>query len=305
MKLRVTFPTVFVFAAYGVMLVAASACRPRAGDGAQPPWVGPTQPMADVVAEINANNAALPTLWARHYFEANIVEPGGKRKDFVNGDGTLVYAAPRGMRLVGKKVFEPLFEIGSSDDRYWMSMSVPNRTSTMWWGWYENLGKSCVDTSRLPIRPDLVLQVLGIGTINTNFLEPPVPVMRFNNDAHSYMFVWSYPAGSRWVAQKEIWYDRATKLPRRVFLFDADGRVVLRAKLSGHEPVELPEVAPEKWPKVARRYELFFPDTGSTMTFELSEVAPDSKGVLARRGVSFPENPSFDEIIQLDKDCVD
>jgi hypothetical protein len=261
--------------------------------------------MADVVAEINANNAALPTLWSHHYFDANIVDDRG-RKTFASGDGNLIYKAPRGMRLVGNKdIAGRVFEIGSSDDRYWLMLTPPNERSRMWWGWYRNLGKPGVDTRSLPIRPDLVLEVLGIGTINTNFLEPPTPVMRFNNDAHSYMFVWSYPTAGRWVAQKEIWYDRATKLPRRVFLFDENGRVVLRARLSGHEPVELPEVPAERWPKVARRYELFFPDTGSTMTFDLDEVAPDRKGVPTRRSVTFPENPNVDEVIQLDKNSVD
>ena len=301
MKRTLVLTAVVIFSAFG--------CRPRTGAGEQmqPPWTGPTQPMAEVVNEINANNAAVPTLWSRHYFEANITDPQRKRSDFANGDGVLVYKSPRGMRLVGTKpgLGEAIFEIGSSDDRYWMILRVPNRPATMWWGWYRNLGRDCVDMRNLPIRPDLVLEVLGIGTVNTNFMEPPVPVMRFNNDAHAYMFVWNYPARSHWAAQKEIWYDRATKLPRRVFLFDENGRVVVRARLSGHAPVEIEGTPAEQSPKVARRYELFFPDTGSTMTFDLDEVAPDRKGVPTRIGVKFPENPKVDEVIQLDKNCVD
>jgi hypothetical protein len=84
-----------------------------------------------------------------------------------------------------------------------------------------------------------------------------------------------------------------------------DGRVVLRAKLSKHEAVELPDVPRERWPKVARNYELFFPDTGSTMTFELYEVAPERRGVPTKRGIAFPNDPAVDEVIQLDRDCAD
>lgn len=56
--------------------VLCCACRPRNKMvEVSPPYVGDTLPMRDVVSEINANNAALPTLWARHRFEANIVDP--------------------------------------------------------------------------------------------------------------------------------------------------------------------------------------------------------------------------------------
>lgn len=286
-------------------VVLSPGCRPRR-DGAtatQPPYVGPTQPMAEVVAEINANNAAVPTLWARHYFEANIVDEK-EQSHFVNGDGVLLYQSPRGMRLVGTKAAAgTVFELGSTDDRYWLTL-VPER-DTMWWGWYRNLGKPCVDLRAMPVRPDLVLEVLGVATINTNFLEPPAPVMRFNNDADAYMFVWSVPLAGRWAARKEIWYDRATKLPRRVFLFDENGRVVLRARLSRHAAVEVAEVPQERWPRVARAYDLFFPDTGSTMSFELDEVALDRKGVPTQRGITFPADPTVRQVIQLDENCVD
>ena len=296
----------FVISICAAASLLCCACRPRNRVvEVAPPYVGQTQPMNEVVAAINANNAALPTLWSRHRFEANIVDPRG-RKTFANGDGVLLYKGPRGMRLVGEKdVAGRVFEIGSTDDRFWLTLSPPAERSQMWWGWYRNLGRPCMDTRQMSIRPDMVLEVLGIGTVNTNFLAPPAPVMRFNNDARAYMFVWSVPLGDRWAAQKEIWYDLETKLPRRVFLFDGDGRVVLRARLSNHEPVELPDVPAERWPKVARRYELFFPDTGSTMSFELYEVAPDRRGVLAKRGIAFPSDPAVDEVIQLDRDCAD
>jgi hypothetical protein len=295
-------PVFFLFVA-----VVAVGCRPRSefgnGRAAAPPYVGETQSMAEVAAAINANNGALPTLWARHYFEATIVDER-KKSHFVNGDGVLLYKAPRGMRLVGTKAAAgTVFEIGSTDDRYWLTL-VPER-NTMWWGSYANLGKPCVDLRNIPVRPDLVLEVLGVGTVNTNFLEPPAPTMRFNNDARAYMFVWNVPLPDRWAAQKEIWYDLETKLPRRVFLFDENGRVVLRAKLSNHAPVELPDVPQEKWPRVARLYELFFPDTGSTMKFELDEVALERRGVPTRRGIAFPDDAKVDQVIQLDGNCPD
>ena len=301
---------------FSVMMVV-TGCRGPAGPAPRPgalqPYSGPTETMAEVVEAINANNAALPTLYAKLEFEADIKDQRG-RGTFANGDGTLLYKAPRGMRLVGSKPFATLFEIGSTEDRYWVTMWPPNARSTMTWGEYRNLGKPCVDVTNVPIRPDLVLEVLGVGTVNTNFLEPPAPTMRFNNvvrldaaggEVGAYMFVWNVPAGDRWVAQREIWYDRVTKLPWRVSLYDVNGRAVVQARLSGHEPVELPDVPAGRWPRVARQYELFFPDTGSRMTFRLFDVAPERRGVPTRRGISFPQDPKVDEVIQLDEACVD
>jgi hypothetical protein len=289
--------------------VLGAACAPRrnvaAARGGVEPYRGPTQTMAEVVAEVNANNAALPTLWASHGFEAYIIDDRGKVR-FVNGDGNLLFKQPANMLLVGTKPGAGrVFQVGSTEDRYWLTISPLNEPSTMWWGWYRNLGKPCVDMRNIPIRPDLIVQVLGLGTIGTNFLEPPVPTMRFNNDADAYAFVWNIPAGDRWAAQKEIWYDRATKRPRLVVLFDEHGRVVLRARLLNHQPVEVDGVPRERWPEVARRYELFFPDTGSTMSFDLLEVAPERRGIPTRRGIAFPQDPKVDEVIQLDEACAD
>jgi len=282
-----------------------SACRPNKPTSSKPePYLGPTQPMSEVVAAINANNAGVPSLWAHQNFEATVVDEK-KESHFVNGDGVLLYSAPRGLRLVANKdIAGKVFELGSTDDRYWFTL-YPER-DTMWWGWYRNLGKDCVDLRTMPVRPDLVLEVLGVATIPTNFLQPPAPVMRFNSINRAYMFVWSVPLRDRWAAQKEIWYDLDTKLPRLVLLFDENGRELVRAKLSKHAPVELPNVPAERWPKVARLYEIFFPDSGSSMRFELDDVAPERKGVPARPGsIKFPQDPNVAHVIQLDRDCTD
>src|SRR5688572_8454157 len=60
-------------------------------------WTGATQTMAQVVQEINGNNQRLPTLWARHYFEATIVDEN-RKGHFVNGDGAILYRSPQAAR---------------------------------------------------------------------------------------------------------------------------------------------------------------------------------------------------------------
>src|SRR4051794_39047312 len=164
---------------------------------ANPPYVGPTESMNEVVEAINLNNRRLPTLWAsmkRNGLEASIVDDHGKRDDEVLG-GTLLYRAPGEVKVVGHHdVAGDVVEIGSNKDVYWML--VREGPKTAWWGRYKYLGAQC--SQPIPIRPELVLQVLGISTINQDFEALPVPVMRFNNDSDCYMFIWNTKLPDRW-----------------------------------------------------------------------------------------------------------
>jgi len=100
-----------------------------------------------------------------------------------------------------------------------------------------------------------------------------VPTMRYDNAADAYVFIFNLKAPDRWLAEKEVWYDRATCRPRRVILYDANGRPVLKAGLSQDRPVQVgSEVKPGDWPLVPGDYKLFFPDSGSRMEFALKDV---------------------------------
>src|SRR3954452_22124525 len=140
-----------------------------------------------------------------------------------------------------------------------------------------------------------MLEGLGVGTINTNFREVPAPVMRFNDDSDVYMFVWNAPLedpfGQRWAAQKEVWYDRATKLPVKVLLFDPHGRVVLRADLSKHVPVQVEGAKGDKGadaPQVATSYRLYFRASRTSVTFELDRPQLRNGAVPNERSFTFP-----------------
>jgi hypothetical protein len=280
----------------------AAGCRNDAARNAAAgprSYYGPTDSFETVVRKINANNELVPTLWARHDFEATVVDDNKRRHEVV-GDGALLYRAPRGLLIKGVRPGLTLFEIGSTEDRYWLTL-VPE-IDTAWWGSYANIGKPCVEPV-MPIRPDLVLQVLGVGTFDTDLNRPPVPTMRFNHDADAYMFVWNAPLPSRWAAQREVWYDRQTLRPSIVILFDADGRVVLRAFLSKHQQVRVPDVAERDWPWVATEYRLFFPESGTKLWLNLSEVALDRNGAPSRRGIVFPRDFNVANVRQIDRGC--
>jgi hypothetical protein len=121
--------------------------------------------------------------------------------------------------------------------------------------------------------------------------------MRFNNDARAYMLVWNRPLTIRWAAEKEVWYDLETKLPRLINLFDANGRIILRAYLADHQDV------PETGGKIATRYDLFFPENKSRMSFRLTEVRPYIQQKRIRipnpGSFAFPEEPGVRKQIEI------
>ena len=205
------------------LLVALLGCRAPSRASKAQAYFGPTESFATVVQAINGNNQRLDTLYARGYLEADLRDEKGQ-KNFFNANAILLYRKPRELRLVARKEIGNV-EIGSNAKNYWLL--VKPQISTMWWGSYDSLDK--VHRKEIPIRPDLFLDVLGVNIIDTDFKQQPAPVMVFNNDADSYMIRWQVTTADRWVAQKEVWYDRSTKLPTHVLLFDEDGRIVLSA----------------------------------------------------------------------------
>jgi hypothetical protein len=281
-----------------ILVAIMAGCGPKA-PLAPAGYYGRTLAMAEVIEKINQNNQAIPTLYAKHYTEASIIDKKGKTR-FVNTGGDVFVRKPRELLMRGKKdPFGKVFEIGSTPERFWLTVYVDE--PTRWWGYYRNVGKPCVQD--MPLRPDVIGEVLGIGNINTNFNAVPVPTMRFNNDLDVYMLTWQTKLADRWYTEKEIWYDRKTLLPRKVLLFDPNGRIILRANLDRHRGVEAPNVPRERWPVVATAYELFFPDTRSTMKIELSDLVLINKAGHPREGtIVFKEDPEAKEI-QIDADC--
>ncbi|MGE5608840.1 MAG: hypothetical protein ACM359_06280 [Bacillota bacterium] len=282
---------------WALVLLGVGGCASRAKP--LPVYTGPTEPMPLVLEQIETNNKSLPTLFAQTYIEANIVDNKGKSR-FVNTGGAVLIRKPRELLLVGRKdLAGRIFELGSTQDVFWMTIYLDE--NTRWWGHYRNLGKPCME--QIPVRPDLVGEVLGIGDISLDFNQPPIPTMTFNNDLDVYMVAWNANGPGFWYTEKQIWYDRKTLLPRKVLLYDQNGRVILRANLSQHRPVAVPDLPQEKWPRIATFYDLLFLQTNSTMTIRLSDMAlHNDKGQPKPGAITFHPDREVKEI-QIDEDC--
>jgi hypothetical protein len=111
------------------------------------------------------------------------------------------------------------------------------------------------------------------------------------------MFTWNRPLTNRWVAEKEVWYDLETKLPKLILLFDANGRIILRAYLSDHKSI------PETGGTIATRYELFFPENKSQMSFHITDLHAyiiKGKVKIPNPGsFAFPQEPGVKKQIEI------
>ena len=288
----------FRFALLFLALALAGCCT-------QPPPVvnHSSDPMAKVVSDINANNLKIPTLWAHHYFEADVVDEK-KQSHHVSGDGVLLYISPMNMRLKANAVVGTIFEIGSNKTSYWLKLG-PEAGDTFWWGTYADFARMNPDDARIPIRPDMILDVLGVATINSNFNALPIPIMRYDPAADAYIFIWIGRLPDRWVALREVWYDRQTKRPRQVLLYDMNGRVALKAKLDQYRQVQIDKTPREQWPWIPGNYDLVFPESNSRLRFTLDDAAlahpQDGVVVPVQRSFVMPDPQTVDagRVIQI------
>jgi hypothetical protein len=284
---------------YAIALLLAGAlwlagCQPAPPAG----YYGPTLTLDEVAARINANNSKIPSLWARQDFQGTIVDEKHQPHGAA-AHGVLLYRAPGELRIVAFDDFsQPLFEIGANAEFYWLKI-VP-QMDTLWWGRMRDAGNAAA--SPIPARPDLILQVLAIGTINPDFNSPPYTVMHFDNAADAYVLDSLENRPDRLLLRKEVRYDRQTLRPNRVLLFDETGRLALKALLSDFEPVPINGSPKDQWPQLPTVYDLTFIDSNSTMRFTIRDQVLSKNGIPKPGGIQLPNlaNPGVSRVIQVD-----
>lgn len=271
------------------MVACAAGCKTKVK---QQVGIPDTLDLPGLAEALRARYGPLTTLWASGKFEASIVDPSARTSQFVNGELILLFRKPRDFRLVGKKPLlgENVFDLGSNEQSYWLK--VAGGQLPFFFGSHQYAAR--VPADALPVRPDLVLEVLGVAALQDDLTRPPAPTLRYNPDADAYMLLFVSPADGHLAATKEVWYDRQTLLPTLVILFDASGRPALRAYLRLHEPLDNGPAVP-----VARRYELFFPATGSTLTMTLDEVRDTNRRAPNDASFRMPSPPQ--DSVDLDR----
>lgn len=285
MKLR-------TLAILALLLVTGCYAAPRHVADSDTPPLPPALSLPELVERINENNQKLPSLWAKGYFEALIIEErGGKPSPVLNGTITALHLKPDRLRLKAEKdIFNDVFDMGTDGERLWIGLPLEKQAYI---GTVDNIDPEA--TEGLPLRPDLILQVLGVNLLPTDLTSWPAPVLEYNPDVGLHMVRFVEPAElgqPRLKVSKQVWYEVPSEpelapLPVKVILSGDDGRPLLVANLSRHARVGTGDDAP----LVATRFLLYFPDTGSKMRIDLNE--DDLALVRRTRRTSVPNAASF------------
>lgn len=278
-----------------LLLALAAGCRSAPQAPQRKAYYGPLEAPSAVVDAINRNNAAVSTLWARGSFQASFVDGGARR--FLSGDLVLLYRAPGDLRLRGDAgAVGRAFDLGINRALYWLAAG--GSVDTMWYGRVDRADE--VDPEDLPIRPDLLPDVLALRPVDTRLRALPAPTLRFDNEQDAWVLLWVEPGEQRWSAVRELWYDRASKRPFRVKLYDANGRAVVDGELSRHRPLVAADAAS---PHVPTLYRVSFPLSGARLSMQLVHVAATRNGAPNARSFGFPgEGAGVSQVISLDRD---
>ena len=277
------------------LIVALAAALLLAGCQVQPS--APPRPLLslpDLVQKINDNNQRIPTLWARIGLYAEIRNPETGKKTTVyaaDRDGSLQYRAPDELRLrVIKDIAGLVLDVGLNHERFWVA--APEGPNTMWWG---EVGRPDVSLSKVPIRPQDVVEVLAIRPID--LAEPNAPTMRYDSKQEAYVLSWYRSKADKYLVSRQICYDRHSLEPKSVLLFDAEGKLAVRAKLSKYSQIDTPV---EPAPSVCRLVQLYMPESRSMADLRLLDVALSQKGAPSDASFRYPERPPVAKVIRVD-----
>jgi len=220
--------------AWGVaasLAVWLAGCLPEA-----PPLAPPPAPLAEVVARVNANNQRVEGVYGAHCALAGVLSDENGRARRVDMQGPLRYGKPRQFYL-DLKAFGGLAggaTIGSNAERYWVAIDGGELDNFVW-GKYEHLDEP--DVREFPLRPDLLMEALGVNPLPAargGLLEP---VRRSSSDYDELIYL-RFTEDGRLVIDREYYLDRRPPfLIRRIVMRDAVGAEAMEARLNDYKRI--------------------------------------------------------------------
>ncbi|MDM8009175.1 MAG: hypothetical protein QUV05_23790 [Phycisphaerae bacterium] len=155
----------------------------------------------------------------------------------------LLYRKPRNLYLRMEHTLGGTIEAGSNYREFWVwERAKENR---YYWGEHEWLTNNAdVD---LPIRPDVLLDVLGVGDLPTDTTGSQGPVLWVCENGYQLVFLNYDEQGQGYISKVMEIGRREPYLVQRIVYFHPDGRPTMQVLLSDYRPVEGSEVrAPHK-----------------------------------------------------------
>ncbi len=201
--------------------------------------------------EYNGNADKMPTLWAIADIEVELAGRAVFNKVRLP-DGRIYFrrgpAGPEGphyFMLRGKEASETYFELGidaaAGEFYYWVN--PPSGQGQARWGRLADLHKPGAES--LEIDPTQLLSALGLAPWPQDLDASTQVILKTPDKPCVYVMssIAKRPEWGGWYLRAEQWLDRHTTphRPRRMWLFDRQGRGVMEAVLDRYRPVNAPD----------------------------------------------------------------
>jgi len=164
-------------------------------------------------------------------------------------DGTLLAIAPKHLRFELAVLGKTQIALGSNDETFWVFTEADE---TYRWGHHTAIRTS--HETRLPIRPDLIADAIGLKPIPYDTRGTMGPVQRIEDEYQQLLFI-DYDDRQQGYIQKEYWLERRDRrLVRRIVFRDLTGRELMTSNLDDYRDLAdaeawLPTRIRIRWPQ--------------------------------------------------------
>ncbi|MGB0767346.1 MAG: hypothetical protein ACPGYV_06515 [Phycisphaeraceae bacterium] len=252
-------------------LVVMTGCQRSQTFNTRPAFISPITPADIAYPELaeryNAAIAPIDTLWARTDVDIDWVEideQGERNVRSQSGDGKLIFRRPGDVAMTVEKLGKTYLWAGADERRYWLFDQIDSDNKTAYVGDFDKLGGPARLAFPLPVRPDMVPELLGLVplTIAPEAEQPPV-------ELYNGQYLVELPG-------KRLLIDPETFRPSRIDLTDRAGFSLLTAKLVGRFPVEVDGFRAVDRPRICESAAVFVAGYESRLTLSI-DFATTSK----------------------------
>ncbi|HSW44132.1 MAG TPA: hypothetical protein VLM89_01005 [Phycisphaerae bacterium] len=215
------------------LAVAWCGCAPQPGRVSRVgPVVGPPEPMDVVIGRVNRNAAAMDFLLKAGGVSATGEFERDDRRASFQLHGTLLFQRPRNLYLKLEHVGGTI-EAGSNEEEFWYWEKF--EPSRYLWGRHEQMANGF--EADIPLRPDLLAEVLGLGGLPTDTKGRDGPALWVGSDFYELVFDHLDPTDQKCLT-KVIDIDRREPfLVRSLVYFGAGGLPVVQARLDDYQSI--------------------------------------------------------------------
>lgn len=213
------------------ILIALAGCGPKPSDPIVEPQPLDDSSMSVVITRVNANAAGMDFLLRAGGVRATGEYERNNRHETFDLNGVMLFRRPRDLYLKLDHL-GPAIEAGSNEQEFWFWEKLGDQRYS--WGRHDAMGDQF--NTDIPLRPDLLADVLGLGDLPDPTTNKDV-LMWKDTDRYGLIFQ-SRDVENRAYITKRVDIDRSPPyLVKLITYLRRDGQPIMQAELSEYKQV--------------------------------------------------------------------